>query len=130
MLAGAIGIFMMKNAFRGNPAGLCSTPRASTAHRSCNIFFRIMLHDGAATDRRADHPDDGDDLEQFPVAERRAHQERAGCRWPWASSSCRARSAAPHRVIAVGAVLTVAPALIVFFFTQRFFMRGMEGAIK
>jgi beta-N-acetylhexosaminidase len=34
------------------------------------------------------------------------------------------------RVIAAGAVLTVAPALIVFFFTQRFFMRGMEGAIS
>jgi len=34
------------------------------------------------------------------------------------------------RVIAAGAVLTIAPALIVFFFTQRFFMRGMEGAIK
>ena len=29
-----------------------------------------------------------------------------------------------------GAILTVAPALIVFFFAQRFFMRGMEGAIK
>jgi ABC-type glycerol-3-phosphate transport system permease component len=30
------------------------------------------------------------------------------------------------RVVAAGAVLTIAPALIVFFFTQRFF----EGAIK
>ena len=34
------------------------------------------------------------------------------------------------RVIAAGAVLTIAPALIVFFLTQRFFMRGMEGAIS
>ena len=34
------------------------------------------------------------------------------------------------RVIAAGAILTIAPALIVFFLTQRFFMRGMEGAIK
>jgi len=34
------------------------------------------------------------------------------------------------RVIAAGAILTVLPALIVFFFAQRFFMRGMEGAIK
>jgi putative chitobiose transport system permease protein len=33
-------------------------------------------------------------------------------------------------VIAAGAILTVLPALIVFFFAQRFFMRGMEGAIK
>lgn len=34
------------------------------------------------------------------------------------------------RVIAAGTIITIAPALIVFFFAQRFFMRGMEGAIK
>lgn len=34
------------------------------------------------------------------------------------------------RVIAAGTVLTMAPALVAFLFTQRFFMRGMEGAVK
>jgi len=34
------------------------------------------------------------------------------------------------RVVAAGAILTIAPALLVFFFAQRFFMRGMEGAVK
>jgi ABC-type spermidine/putrescine transport system permease subunit II len=74
-LAGAIGIFMMKNAFEEIPQDLLDAARIDGASE-LHIFFRIMS-DGAATDRRADHPDDGDDLEQFPVAERRAHQERA-----------------------------------------------------
>jgi putative chitobiose transport system permease protein len=34
------------------------------------------------------------------------------------------------RVIAAGAVLTIVPMLAMFLFTQRFFMRGMDGAIK
>lgn len=34
------------------------------------------------------------------------------------------------RVIAAGTILTVAPILLAFLFTQRFFMRGMDGAVK
>lgn len=34
------------------------------------------------------------------------------------------------RVIAAGTVLTVLPILAAFLFTQRFFMRGMDGAVK
>jgi putative chitobiose transport system permease protein len=34
------------------------------------------------------------------------------------------------RVIAAGTVLTIAPILVAFLFTQRFFMRGMDGAVK
>ena len=34
------------------------------------------------------------------------------------------------RVIAAGTVLTVAPILVAFLLTQRFFMRGMDGAVK
>ena len=34
------------------------------------------------------------------------------------------------RVVAAGTTLTVLPMLLVFGFTQRFFMRGMEGAVK
>ena len=34
------------------------------------------------------------------------------------------------RVIAAGTVLTVLPTLAAFLFTQRFFMRGMDGAVK
>jgi len=34
------------------------------------------------------------------------------------------------RAVAAGTVLTIAPILAVFLFTQRFFMRGMDGAVK
>jgi len=34
------------------------------------------------------------------------------------------------RVIAAGTVMTIVPILAVFLFTQRFFMRGMDGAVK
>ncbi|MET3118505.1 putative chitobiose transport system permease protein [Undibacterium sp. GrIS 1.8] len=34
------------------------------------------------------------------------------------------------RVIAAGTILTIAPILVAFLFTQRFFMRGMDGAVK
>jgi putative chitobiose transport system permease protein len=34
------------------------------------------------------------------------------------------------RVIAAGTVLAILPTLAAFLFTQRFFMRGMEGAVK
>ncbi len=34
------------------------------------------------------------------------------------------------RVIAAGTVLTILPTLAAFLFTQRFFMRGMDGAVK
>lgn len=34
------------------------------------------------------------------------------------------------RVIAAGTVLTILPVLLAFLFTQRFFMRGLDGAIK
>jgi putative chitobiose transport system permease protein len=34
------------------------------------------------------------------------------------------------RVIAAGTILTIVPTLLAFLFTQRFFMRGMDGAVK
>ena len=34
------------------------------------------------------------------------------------------------RVIAAGTILTILPTLAAFLFTQRFFMRGMDGAVK
>lgn len=34
------------------------------------------------------------------------------------------------RVIAAGTIITIVPALAAFLFTQRYFMRGMDGAVK
>ena len=34
------------------------------------------------------------------------------------------------RVIAAGTIITILPTLAAFLFTQRYFMRGMDGAVK
>ena len=34
------------------------------------------------------------------------------------------------RVVAAGTLITIVPTLLAFLFTQRFFMRGMDGAVK
>jgi putative chitobiose transport system permease protein len=127
-LAGAIGIFMMKNAFEEIPQDLIDAARIDGASELF-VFFRIMLplslpQIGAlvilttvTTWNNFLWPSvvlTKSDLMPLAVG----ILELSGT---FGSST---------RVIAAGAILTIAPALIVFFFTQRFFMRGMEGAIK
>jgi putative chitobiose transport system permease protein len=127
-LAGAIGIFMMKNAFEEIPQDLLDAARIDGASE-LHIFFRIMLpmalpQIGALVILTTVTTWNNflwpsvvlTKSELMPLAV--GILELSGT---FGSST---------RVIAAGAVLTVAPALIVFFFTQRFFMRGMEGAIK
>ncbi|MDB5849398.1 MAG: chiG [Rhodoferax sp.] len=127
-IAGAIGIFMMKNAFEEVPQELLDAARMDGASEF-RIFWQLMLPlslpqiatlvilttvttwnnflwPGVALTRS----------ELMPLAV--GILELSGT---FGSST---------RVIAAGAVLTVAPALLVFFMTQRFFMRGMEGAVK
>ena len=127
-LAGAIGIFMMKNAFEEIPQDLVDAARVDGASE-LYVFFRVMLplarpHIAAlvilttvTTWNNFLWPSvvlTKSDLMPLAVG----ILELSGT---FGSST---------RVIAAGAVLTIAPALIVFFFTQRFFMRGIEGAIK
>jgi putative chitobiose transport system permease protein len=127
-LAGAIGIFMMKNAFEEIPQDLLDAARVDGGSE-LYIFFRIMLPlalpqiaalvilTAVTTWNNFLWPSvvlTKSDLMPLAVG----ILELSGT---FGSST---------RVIAAGAVLTIAPALIVFFLTQRFFMRGMEGAIK
>ena len=127
-LAGAIGIFMLKNAFEEIPQDLLDAARVDGGSE-LYIFFRVMLplalpQIGAlvilttvTTWNNFLWPSvvlTKSDLMPLAVG----ILELSGT---FGSST---------RVIAAGAVLTIAPALILFFFTQRFFMRGMEGAIK
>ena len=127
-VAGAIGIFMMKNAFEEIPQELLDAARVDGA-AELYIFFRIMLplalpQIGALTILTAVTSWNNflwpsvvlTKSELLPLAV--GILELSGT---FGSST---------RVIAAGAVLTIAPALIVFFLTQRFFMRGMEGAVK
>jgi putative chitobiose transport system permease protein len=127
-LAGAIGIFMLKNAFEEVPQDLIDAARMDGASE-LHIFARIMLP--LAT------PQIGALVILTTVT--------TWNNFLWPSVVLTKSDLMPlavgilelsgtfgssTRVIAAGAILTVAPALIVFFFAQRFFMRGMEGAVK
>jgi putative chitobiose transport system permease protein len=127
-LAGAIGIFMLKNAFEEVPQDLIDAARMDGASE-VHIFLRIMLPLAA--------PQIGALVILTTVT--------TWNNFLWPSVVLTKSDLMPlavgilelsgtfgssTRVIAAGAVLTVAPALIVFFFAQRFFMRGMEGAVK
>ncbi len=127
-LAGAIGIFMMKNAFEEIPQDLLDAARADGASE-LYIFFRIMLPLAL--------PQIGALVIMTTVT--------TWNNFLWPSVVLTKGELMPlavgilelsgtfgssTRIIAAGAILTIAPALIVFFFTQRFFMRGMEGAVK
>jgi len=127
-LAGAIGIFIMKNAFEEIPQDLLDAARVDGASE-LHIFFRIMLPLAL--------PQIGALVILTTVT--------SWNNFLWPSVVLTKSDLMPlavgilelsgtfgssTRVIAAGAILTVLPALIVFFFAQRFFMRGMEGAIK
>ena len=127
-VAGAIGIFIMKTAFEEIPQDLLDAARVDGASELF-IFLRVMLplalpQIGAlvilttvTTWNNFLWPGvvlTKSDLMPLAVG----ILELSGT---FGSST---------RVIAAGAVLTIAPALVVFFFAQRYFMRGMEGAIK
>jgi putative chitobiose transport system permease protein len=127
-IAGAVGIFLMKNAFEEIPHELIDAARVEGASE-LRIFLRIMLPlarpqiaalvilTTVSTWNNFLWP--GVVLTKsrlMPLAV--GILELSGT---FGSST---------RVVAAGAILTVLPVLVVFFFTQRFFMRGMEGAVK
>jgi putative chitobiose transport system permease protein len=127
-IAGAVGIFLMKNAFEEIPRELIDAARVEGASE-LRIFLQIMLPlarpqiaalvilTTVSTWNNFLWP--GVVLTKsrlMPLAV--GILELSGT---FGSST---------RIIAAGAVLTVLPVLTVFFFAQRFFMRGIEGAIK
>ena len=127
-LAGAIGIFMMKNAFEEIPQDLLDAARVDGASE-LYVFLRIML------------PLAGPQIGALVILTTVTTWNN----FLWPSVVLTKSNLMPlavgilelsgtfgssTRVIAAGAVLTIAPALIVFFFAQRYFMRGMEGAVK
>jgi putative chitobiose transport system permease protein len=127
-LAGAIGIFMMKNAFEEVPQDLLDAARVDGASE-LRIFLQIMLPLAL--------PQIGTLVILTTVS--------TWNNFLWPSVVLTKSDLMPlsvgilelsgtfgssTRVVAAGAILTVLPVLVVFFFTQRLFMRGMEGAIK
>jgi putative chitobiose transport system permease protein len=127
-VAGAIGIFILKTAFEEIPQDLLDAARVDGASE-LYIFLRVMLPLAA--------PQIGALVILTAVT--------TWNQFLWPSVVLTKSELMPlavgilelsgtfgssTRVIAAGAVLTIAPALVVFFFAQRYFMRGMEGAIK
>ncbi|WP_374351044.1 carbohydrate ABC transporter permease [Chitinimonas sp.] len=127
-LAGAVGIFMMKQAFDAIPGDLIDAARIDGANE-WQIFWKIALPLtrpalGALTILTMvaawnqyiwpsvvmTNPDN------FPLS--------VGVQYLSSAFSSKTR------VVAAGAVLTVLPMLLVFLFTQRFFLRGFDGAVK
>ena len=127
-LAGAVGIFLMKQAFEAVPGDLIDAARIDGANE-WQIYWKIMLPLakpalGALTILTMvsawnqyiwpsvvmTSPDN------FPLS--------VGVQYLSSAFSSKTR------VVAAGAVLTILPMLIVFLFTQRFFLRGFDGAVK
>ncbi|GAB3268839.1 carbohydrate ABC transporter permease [Chitinimonas naiadis] len=127
-LAGAVGIFLMKQAFEAVPGDLIDAARIDGANE-WQIYWKIMLPLakpalGALTILTMvsawnqyiwpsvvmTSPDN------FPLS--------VGVQYLSSAFSSKTR------VVAAGAVLTILPMLIVFVFTQRFFLRGFDGAVK
>lgn len=127
-LAGAIGIVMMKNAFDEVPQDLIDAARVDGASEF-RIFWQLMLPLA---------------LPQIAaLAIMTTVTSWNGFLWPGVVLTnsklmplavgvleLSGTFGSSTRVVAAGAILTIAPALLVFFFAQRFFMRGMEGAVK
>jgi len=127
-IAGAIGIVMMKNAFEEVPQDLLDAARVDGASEF-RIFWQLML------------PLALPQISALVIMTTVTSWNS----FLWPGVVLTKSSLMPlavgvlelsgtfgssTRVVAAGAILTVAPALIVFFFTQKFFMRGMEGAVK
>jgi putative chitobiose transport system permease protein len=127
-IAGAIGIFMMKNAFEEVPQDLLDAARVDGASE-LRIFWQLMLPLALPQIGTLVILTTVTTWNNFlwpGVALTKSHLQPLAVGILELSGTFGSST----RVIAAGAVLTVAPALIVFFFSQRFFMRGMEGAVK
>jgi len=127
-LAGAVGIFLMKQAFEAVPQDLIDAARVDGANE-WEIFWKIMLPLAkpalgalailtlvTAWNQYIWPSVVMTSPENFPLS--------VGVQYLSGSFSFKTR------VVAAGAVLTVIPILIVFLFTQRYFLRGFDGAVK
>ncbi|VEB39955.1 Maltose transport system permease protein malG [Chromobacterium violaceum] len=127
-LAGAVGIFLLKQAFEAVPQDLIDAARVDGASE-WQIFWRIML------------PLARPALAALTILT----MVSAWNQYIWPSIVMSSPDKFPlsvgvlylagafsfkTRVVAAGAVLTVLPILIVFLFTQRYFLRGFDGAVK
>lgn len=127
-LAGAVGIFLMKQAFEAVPQDLIDAAKVDGANE-WEVFWKIMLPLAkpalgalailtlvSAWNQYIWPSIVMTSVENFPLS--------VGVSYLKGTFSFKTR------VVAAGAVLTVLPILIMFLFTQRYFLRGFDGAVK
>ncbi|PHV12252.1 carbohydrate ABC transporter permease [Chitinimonas sp. BJB300] len=127
-LAGAVGIFLMKQAFEAVPQDLIDAAKVDGANE-WEVFWKIMLPLAkpalgalailtlvSAWNQYIWPSIVMTSVENFPLS--------VGVSYLKGAFSFKTR------LVAAGAVLTVLPILIMFLFTQRYFLRGFEGAVK
>jgi putative chitobiose transport system permease protein len=127
-LAGALGIFLMKQAFEEVPGEIIEAAKMDGANE-WQIFWRIMLPLALPT------------LGALAILT----MVTAWNQYIWPAIVMRDPSNFPlsvgvlylsgtfmsnYRIVAAGAILTIVPTLLVFLFTQRYFLRGFEGGVK
>ena len=127
-IAGAVGIFLMKNAFEEIPHELIDAARVEGASE-LRIFLQIMLTLARPQIAALVILTTVSSWNNFlwpgvVLTKSRLMPLAVGI------LELSGTFGSSTRVVAAGAILTVLPVLVVFFFTQRFFMRGMEGAVK
>lgn len=127
-LAGAVGIFLMKQAFEAVPQDLIDAAKVDGA-TEWQVFWKIMLPLAkpalgalailtlvTAWNQYIWPSIVMTKVENFPLS--------VGVLYLKGAFSFKTR------VVAAGAILTVLPILVVFLFTQRYFLRGFDGAVK
>ncbi|MCS7172742.1 MAG: carbohydrate ABC transporter permease [Armatimonadetes bacterium] len=127
-LASVVGIFLLRQAYLAIPQELLDAARVDGASEF-RIWARIVV------------PLSGPALAALGVLSFVAHWNsfiwplvvlQDPDRYPLAVGLLYLQGLFAHntRLIAAGAVLAMLPILVVFCFAQRFFMRGLEGAIR
>jgi putative chitobiose transport system permease protein len=111
----AVAILLLKQAFEEVPQDLIDAARVDGASE-WTIFTRIMLPLVEAWNEYIWPSIVMSKPDEFPLSVGVLY-----LRGTFGSST---------RVIAAGTVLTILPTLAAFLFTQRYFMRGMDGAVK
>jgi putative chitobiose transport system permease protein len=127
-LASIVGLFLIRQAYMGIPAELIEAARIDGA-KELTIWRRIMLPLTLPT------------IVAFAILEfvafwnsflwaRILPLDEAMLPLSAGLLNLSGQFSTNSRAVMAGAVLTVLPILIVFLFGQRYFMRGLEGAVK
>ena len=127
-IVSAFNIFLLRQAFRGVPDELVDAARVDGAGE-WRIWWSILLPiirpvAGGRRDLHVRHV-----VERLPVAVVDAAHAQ-GMTLPVGLAALQGFFSSDFRSIAAGVTMTVVPILLFFIVVQRYFVRGLSGAIK